>query len=56
MSKIVITISTGNDAFQDGNMENEVSRILYDLAERSIATRAIMDINGNKVGNMVVED
>jgi hypothetical protein len=56
VGKITITISTNNDAFRDGNMENEVSRILHDLAERSLMTKSILDINGNKVGLIVVED
>ena len=50
-----VTIQTDNDAFQDGNRERELARILRELA-KSIHTYGasegkIRDINGNTIGS-----
>lgn len=56
MSKDVrITIDTGNAAFDDGNREAEVARILREAADRIEAGAedfTLRDINGNKVGSV----
>ena len=54
MKKIIIEIKTTNDAFE-GYMEQELSRILYNLTERieeGRRPRKLMDINGNTVGKV----
>ena len=55
--KITITINTENAAFDD-NAAPEVNRILKKLQNRFTNTgfedRAIMDVNGNTVGNVEV--
>lgn len=54
MKKIIIEIKTTNDAFE-GYMEQELSRILYNLTERIEEGRRpkkLMDINGNTVGKV----
>jgi hypothetical protein len=54
---ITIKIDTGNDAFQDGNLDAEVGRILARVA-RDFADGAgpgnLYDINGNRVGTVTV--
>lgn len=48
-----LSFKTGNDAFQDGNKEYEVSRILKELAEKvenGSDGGKIKDINGNTIG------
>lgn len=56
MSKDVnITIDTGNAAFDDGNREAEVARILREAADKIEAGYedfGLYDFNGNKVGNV----
>jgi hypothetical protein len=56
MSKDVrITIDTGNAAFDDGNREYEVARILREAADRienGAEDFTLRDINGNKVGSV----
>ena len=59
MSKIIITIDTDNDAFQDiahDGMSHELSRILESLASYIVKYNelppAIYDINGNKCGTV----
>jgi hypothetical protein len=56
MSKdIRITIDTGNAAFDDGNREAEVARILRAAADRIEAGAedfSLRDFNGNTVGHV----
>lgn len=57
MSKTVrLTIETDNAAFDDGNRDNEVARILREAADRiengSQDDFGLYDFNGNKVGNL----
>lgn len=57
MSKIKITINTDNAAFED---YDEVPRILSELAKKVIEKASyklsVLDINGNVVGKMEVEE
>ena len=57
MSKIKITINTDNAAFED---YDEVPRILGELAKKVIEKASyeltVLDINGNVVGKMEVEE
>lgn len=53
MEKIVISMLTENAAFDEGNEEYEVARILRKLADRlesGARPEVLMDINGNRVG------
>lgn len=55
---VKIEIRTGGAAFDDGNLEYEVARILRKIAnqiENGSTSGAAMDINGNKVGTYEVE-
>lgn len=55
MKKVKIEINTSNAAFEEGN--DEVVRILRDLADKfecGSVRENILDINGNKVGKVVV--
>lgn len=48
-----LTVNSGNDAFQDGNADSEVSRILRLIADRldvGPSSGIVYDYNGNKVG------
>jgi hypothetical protein len=58
MKKITITIENlENSAFQEGNLNFEIARILKKLAakiENGNIPEKILDINGNKVGNIDV--
>lgn len=50
---VKIEFSTDNSAFEDGNKEQEISRILKDIekkVENGYENGIIMDINGNKIG------
>jgi hypothetical protein len=53
---MTITIKTDNAAFQDGNKDAEVARILRALADKIASGRIhlgeLHDINGNKVGKV----
>jgi hypothetical protein len=54
---ITITIKTGNAAFQDGNKNYELARILKEVVKKlengyDPEDIYIMDINGNNVGKM----
>jgi hypothetical protein len=54
MEKLTITISTGNSAFEM-DKHSEVARILRKLADRFESggePSKVMDINGNKVGEV----
>jgi len=54
---LTITIETENDAFQDGNMNQEIVRILLSVANKidsGITTEYIKDLNGNTVGKFVL--
>jgi|OpeIllAssembly_1097287.scaffolds.fasta_scaffold662297_3 hypothetical protein len=57
MKKLTITIRTENAAF-DESPELEVARILRSLANRmevdGVEDRNILDVNGNKVGEVKV--
>ena len=58
---IKISINTDNDAFGRGYCRHEVGRILSDAAarirrEEGINERNLMDINGNTVGKIEVEE
>ena len=49
----------GNSAFDDGNKEYEVARILKEIAEKVENGRtegSIMDYNGNNIGEWIIED
>jgi hypothetical protein len=50
---VEIVIETENAAFQDGNREYEIARILRKLAddvESGKSVKKLMDINGNSCG------
>lgn len=57
-----ISINTGNAAFKE-NLDEEIARILTELAERSIRhgymipsdTGKLRDVNGNTVGSWTLE-
>jgi hypothetical protein len=56
---ITINIQTDNAAFEDGNYNNEVARILTVLAksfEQGKLPERAMDINGNTVCYVAYED
>lgn len=49
-----LKIDTENDAFQDGNLELEVVRILQEVVkkiENGKDYATLIDVNGNKVGD-----
>ena len=50
-----LEINTDNDAFQDGYLEEEIARILRELASRiekyGACNKTLFDINGNNVGD-----
>jgi len=58
--KYSISIECSNAAFIDQGPEQELSRILRDLADRldseGITDRALFDLNGNRVGAVTVEE
>ena len=52
---LTIRIKTSNAAFQDGNREAEIARILRELAERiedDEYPAKLKDVNGNTVGTV----
>lgn len=53
---MIIKINTENEAFQDGNSNSELGRILHGLAEcienGMMLPNTLRDINGNKVGTV----
>jgi hypothetical protein len=55
---ITIKIDTGNDAFQDGNREAEIARIVARVAREfedfGAPTQTVYDYNGNRVGAVTV--
>lgn len=54
-----LTIKTDNAAFADGNLENEIARILRKVAERierGDTSGSTFDLNGNKVGSFELKD
>lgn len=51
---ITIKIATDNDAFADGNKEQEIARILKDISIRWPDVLALFDYNGNRVGSLKV--
>ena len=59
MEKVTIEIQTVNSAFQDGNMSNELVRILkkmiVDLENYDTFRDSYNDLNGNKVAKVTVE-
>ena len=59
MEKVTIEIQTVNSAFQDGNMSNELIRILnkmiVDLENYGTFRDSYNDLNGNKVVKVIVE-
>ena len=55
MGKVTIEIKTGGSAF-DGDVEHEVFRILKDIINGGLRERKLMDINGNCVGSVEVEE
>jgi hypothetical protein len=59
MNKLTIKLTKlGNAAFDDGNKEAEIARILRELADKIEAGRepeSLMDINGNLVGRVNYE-
>ena len=55
---LTVKIKTGNAAFEDGNLETELARILRQLAdkiENGYTEGKLMDINGNSVGTYELE-
>lgn len=58
--KITITIATDNAAFQDGNKEAEIARLVQIVADRiseggsSYARGNLQDVNGNTCGTVTV--
>jgi hypothetical protein len=59
MSKFVLEIATDNAAFQDGDGDFELGRILREVAakvEYGHNAAAVRDINGNAVGYFGKED
>jgi len=56
MSRLLITIDTDNDAFQENGWQQEAARILAQLAARLAANRnrdttgTLRDTNGNDCG------
>lgn len=56
---ISITINTENDAFQNGNLDNETKRILREFIKEksfhSLESKAYLrDVNGNKCGDVML--
>lgn len=54
-----LTINCNNAAFQDGDLHEELSRILQDIASRVSSGRSkgsAVDINGNTVGTFEIKD
>lgn len=63
MSAFNVMFSTDNAAFSDGNMCQEIARILKDLADKieengliEDVVQRIRDINGARVGFAVLQD
>lgn len=62
MKAFHLSFRTDNAAFSDGNLEDEITRILIEVA-RSVRTGAVQtdirfaihDINGNRVGSFHTE-
>jgi len=58
--KYSIAIECNNAAFVDQGPGQELARILRDLADRleveGVTDRALMDLNGNRVGRVTVEE
>ena len=55
---MTITINTGNASFEEPYKEQEIARILRELArkiENGSEPEKLMDINGSKVGTVVYE-
>ena len=55
---VVIKFDTSNASFGEGNLENEIVRILGEIAEQvqeGNKCRSIRDINGNRIGTFVIE-
>lgn len=56
MSKIIITIETDNDAFQE-DMEQEVQWVLSQVKRAlNSSSKTLKDSNGNTVGTVKVEE
>jgi len=55
MTNFNITINTDNEAFQNGNYEYEIKRILKELIKKvdSDDYIKVYDLNGNPVGEMI---
>lgn len=57
---ITIRLKTDNDAFQDGNRETEIARLVQAVADRiseggsTYAECQLRDTNGNTVGTVTV--
>ena len=57
MSHVTVTFSTDNDAFAEGDFEDEVSRVLQRVATKirnGEREGAVLDTNGNRVGTFHV--
>lgn len=58
MEKVKIEITCVNAAF-DGMPEAETARILFEIAQSidhgNIKNRALLDLNGNQVGTLIIE-
>lgn len=53
-----LSFKTGNVAFEDGNKEQEIARILEEIANKILNgydSGKVMDINGNSIGSWSVD-
>lgn len=55
---MIIDFNTGNAAFYDGNVKDEIQRILekiiYQMQEENKHSGNVFDINGNRIGKWSV--
>ena len=51
---ITIKLKTDNAAFQDGQKEQEIQRILQDWIDTGWGPRRLRDYNGNTIGEVKV--
>ena len=63
MAKFTVSITTDNDAFQDGNLREELARILFAIGNTVAISeedwgyhKNIRDINGNTVGTFALKE
>ena len=54
MEKFTLEIGLNNEAFQDGNLENEIERLLKTASKKLQSGHEdgkLIDVNGNAVGS-----